>query len=167
VRHYFRSGPEDEDPAELLESRNQISTPWGDDDHGPCEKCGGGGKVDYRCLSCLEREGPDSGCPSCAGRVRWEGICPACEGTGTIDRTERHGVSVFPTERGLHRYLLERGVDLEGYVVHVLEGRRSDDIDLDADAGALLVLPTGVVERRPIDRALVEEIGGRLSRDAA
>ena len=157
-RYYFRSGAEGEDPADLLEPENQISGPWGQSDHGRCEKCSGSGSVDYRCLSCLESEMPDPACPSCAGRLRWEDVCPSCGGTGAIDRTERHGISVFPTERGLYRYLLERDVDLEDRMVVELSGPRSDDIDLDADAGALLILPAQIVDRRPINTRLIEEI---------
>jgi hypothetical protein len=162
VPHYFRSAGADEKPADLLEPENQISTPWGDSDHGACEKCSGEGRVSHRCLSCLERDAPDPGCPSCAGRVRWEGACPSCEGTGTIDRTERHGVSVFPTEKGLYRYLLERDAELDGCTLVELEGKRSDDVDLDADVGALLVLPSQIVDQRPIDGRLVEEVRSHL-----
>jgi hypothetical protein len=162
VRTYFRLMSAGEDPSELLAPENQISTPWGDSDHGPCEKCGTSGRVSYRCLSCLERDRPDPGCEACAGRGSWEDVCPACEGRGSITRTERRGVSVFPTERGLYRYLLEREEKLEDSSLLELTGRRSEDVDLDADDGALLVLPEEIVDRRPIDDQAVEEIRSHL-----
>ena len=163
MNHYFRRFSASQDPTQLLDPDDQVSTPWGSSDHGPCEKCSGAGRVRYRCLSCLEREEPDTGCPSCAGRVTYQDVCPSCEGTGSVSRTERHGVSVFPTERGLYRYLLEREVELgDDDVVLELAGKRSDDLDLDADEGALLVLPTEIIDRRPSDRDVVDEISARL-----
>jgi DnaJ-class molecular chaperone len=100
--------------------------------------------TEYRCASCLER-GAQPACPACGGRVIFEDVCPACEGDGHIDRTERNGVSVFPTVEGLLRYSAERGADVEEIVE--LEGELTGDRDLDADAGALLVRPRRVVAR--------------------
>ena len=82
--------------------------------------------------------------------------CPTCEGTGEITRTKRDGVSVFPTVEGLHIYLAERGADLTGKEVVELDGRLSDDVDLDADAGALLLKPDRVVSVHPLRRDLLE-----------
>jgi hypothetical protein len=62
-------------------------------------------------------------------------------------------VSAFPTLAGLYRYLAEREVDLEGSVVVELEAELSDDRDLDADAGALLVVPTRIVARHEVEPA--------------
>ncbi len=120
-RRYFRRSPAGEDPAHLLQPDNQQSTPWGEPDHGPCDKCRGAGTTRYRCRSCLER-GAEPSCPACGGRVEFADVCPACEGDGTIDRTRRDGVSVFPSTEGLHRYVVERGAGTEGYVVVELEG---------------------------------------------
>lgn len=147
---FFRTYPADEDPADLLDPENQWSTPWGSPDHGPCDKCGGEGPVEYRCLSCtIER---DPGCPACSGRVRYLDVCPACEGDGVIERTKRRGVSAFPTLRGLLAYLEDRDNDLDGHVIVELEGEPSGERDLDADAGAVLVIPTRIMGRRPLPR---------------
>jgi len=148
---FFRLFDADEDPATLLDSANQVSTPWGKADHGACDKCDGSGRTTYMCRSCIEPGQHD--CPACAGRVRFEDVCPACEGSGVINRTTRRGVSAFPTLAGLYRYLAEREVDLEGSVVVELEAELSDDRDLDADAGALLVVPTRIVARHEVEPA--------------
>jgi hypothetical protein len=149
--HYFRRWSATEDPEQLLDPQNQWATPWGAPDHGPCDKCRGAGTAGYRCASCVE-EAPDSGCPACAGRVEFMDVCPSCEGDGTIDRTERRGVSVFPTPGGLYRYLAERDAEADDYVVE-LEGELTGDRDLDADAGALLIRPTRIVATHPFDDA--------------
>jgi DnaJ-class molecular chaperone len=147
---YFRRWPADEDPSELLRGENMASTPWGAPDHGPCDKCAGEGSTRYRCRSCLER-GADESCPACGGRVEFVDICPTCEGNGEIDRTVREGVSVFPSIEGLRRYLAERDVDTAGCGAVVLEGELTGDVDLDADAGALLIWPGRVVGLCPLD----------------
>jgi RecJ-like exonuclease len=94
-RTYFHCHPEGEDPGVLLDPDNQLSEPWGEPEHGACDKCGASGTTAYECFSCMEA-GPDPGCPACQGRVRFEQTCPTCEGSGEIHRTQRHGVAVFP-----------------------------------------------------------------------
>src|SRR5918994_839572 len=136
---FFRLYDAGEDPEALLDPENHWSAPWGTPDHGACDKCGGSGSTEYECRSCLERA--DTECLACEGRIRFRDACPACEGTGVIDKTTRRGVSVFPSLGGLRRYLEERNVDLDGSVVIQLEGELTDERDLDADAGALLVWP--------------------------
>jgi len=158
---YFRRYDADEDPQELLRPENQRSTPWGDSGEGPCDKCEGRGRVRYECKSCLEA-GADTECPACAGRVRFEDVCPACEGDGMIDRTTRDGVSVFPSLIGLLRYLIERDTNLSGVVILELEGELTGDRDLDADAGALLVRPTRILARHPIDQEMVGNLRRRV-----
>jgi hypothetical protein len=148
--HYFRRCPVDADPQGLLEPENQVSTPWGEADHGPCDKCNCTGRVRYRCRSCLEL-GARHDCPACGGRVEFEDVCPTCEGDGKIDRTKRDGVSVFPSLEGLRRYLVERDVDLSGCDAVVLEGELTGDRDLDADAGALLIRPRRVLGICPLE----------------
>src|SRR5205823_6006045 len=128
----------------------------------PCDKCGGPGETRYRCLSCLET-GSDPDCPACAGRVEFVDVCPTCEGGGQINRTARRGVSAFPTLQGLYRYLVERGADLSGDVIVELEGELSDDRDLDADQGALLVIPTTVGAVHVIDPEILSSISRRLA----
>jgi len=150
---YFRLWDEGDDPARLLDPAEQLSTPWGEPDHGPCDKCRGSGEAPWRCLSCVAGCQPD--CECCGGRVSFVDRCPACEGTGEISRTRREGVSVFPTELGLYAYFLERDAQLTGKTMVELDGPLSGDVDLDADAGALLVRPERIVEARPIDPALV------------
>jgi len=58
---------------------------------------------------------------------------------------ERSGISCFPTLPGLRRYLAERDADLSGDVFLELEGELSDDRDLDADEGAVLLFPRRIV----------------------
>jgi hypothetical protein len=149
VTEYVRCWPIGEDPEKLLRPENGYSTPWGEPDHGPCDKCQGEGTTCYRCRSCLER-GADADCPACGGKVEFVDVCPACEGTGQIDRTTRDGVSVFPSLAGLRRYLEERDADVTGYEAVVLEGELTGDRDLDADAGALLIKPTRVLGACPL-----------------
>ena len=69
-------------------------------------------------------------------------------------------MSVFPDEDGLYRYMVGRGADFEGCLVVELEGHESEDEDFDADEGALLVIPTRIVDTRPVD-------GNRLARAKA
>lgn len=139
---YFRLHPEDHDPQELLEPENQVSKPWGGADHGPCDKC------------------------HASGRLRGA-ECPTCKGSGEITDSMRRGVSVFPDPDGLYRYMLRRDSDMAGSVLVELEGRPSDDIDFDADEGALLVYPNHIVRTMDIDRDAVECLKGELSGDEA
>jgi hypothetical protein len=162
MRTFFHSCPADADPRTLLDPDNQVTTPWGEPNHGECDKCLGALSVRYQCKSCLER-GAMADCPACQGRVEFEAVCPACEGSGVIDRTRRRGIAVFPTREGLYRYLAERNADVSDRVLVELEGELSDDGDLDADAGALLLLPREIVAVQPFDRSLVESIRRRLA----
>ena len=65
----------------------------------------------------------------------------------------RDGVSVFPSFEGLYRYLAEREAETAGYVILELEGELTGDVDLDADAGAVLIRPTRVIGALPFDYA--------------
>ena len=166
MRTYFHSCPADADPDGLLDPERQVTTPWGPPNHGACDKCVGETSVRYECKSCLE-EGADADCPACEGRVHFQGVCPACDGSGVIDRTKRRGIAVFPSRAGLYRYLAERDADVEDRVMVELEGRLSEDGDLDADAGALLLHPTRVVAVQPFDPALISSIRQRLQAEAS
>ncbi|HEU5143186.1 MAG TPA: hypothetical protein VFU04_08525 [Solirubrobacterales bacterium] len=157
MRTYFHSCPADAEPESLLDPAQQFTTPWGAPNHGPCDKCEGAGSVRYECKSCLE-DGADSDCPACEGRVHFESVCPACEGGAVIDRTKRRGIAVFPSRAGLYRYLAERDADVRDRVLVELEGELSDDGDLDADAGALLIHPSRVVAVQPFDLELFASI---------
>ena len=158
---YYHLWSADQDPAELLLRENQCSTPWDAPDHGPCDKCDGTGATTYRCRSCIAGSARDD-CPACGGRIEFEDICPACEGDGEITRTRRNGVSVFPSIEGLYCYMAERDADGAGCVLLELAGRRTADLDLDADAGALLIRPTRVLALHPFDVEHLEELKVRL-----
>jgi hypothetical protein len=147
MQTYFRLHQADEDPRELLDPEKQKSEPWGGTIWGRCEKCGGTGKTRHECESC-KASGRDESCPSCHGEMYYEQKCPACEGTGEIDDSERDGVSVFPDEEGLYRYMRNRDADFNGAKLVELEGEPSEDKDFDADEGALLVHPTKIVDVR-------------------
>ncbi len=159
---YYRHCSADVDPRLLLDPREQRSTPWGSHDHGRCDKCGGEGQVRFECLSCIE-EGSRAECPACRGRVEFLERCPACAGSGEITDTVRSGVSVFPTLGGLYRYFAEREQDLEGSVIVELEGKLSDERDLDADRGALLVHPTEIVTTIGADHERLADLRRRLA----
>jgi hypothetical protein len=154
---YFRLHDGDSDPQELLEPENQWSEPWGGGDvPAPCDKCDGSGQTEFECLSC--DEDPDEDCEVCHGAVNFVDTCPACKGSGEISDERRRGVSVFPDPRGLLRYMARRDVDLEDTRLVELEGEVLDEMDFDADEGALLVRPTRVVaihdaERDDVERA--------------
>jgi len=143
VERYFRLHPEDEDPQELLEPENQVSKPWGGADPGPCDKCHRRGRTKF--LDGEERE------------------CPACKGTGSISDLERRGVSVFREADELYRYMLNRDSDMQGSILVCLEGRESDDVDFDADEGALLVFPTRIVAAMDVDRDRVHALRSRAA----
>ena len=164
AERYFRLHPGDEDPQDLLEPERQKTEPWGGTIYGRCDKCDGSGETWHECESC--KEGVDESCPSCGGELRYRGECPACEGSGEIDDSERDGVSVFPDEDGLYRYMIKREGRLEGRQLVVLEGELSEDEDIDADEGALLVRPTRIVESRAVDLDCVHRLRDELASEA-
>jgi hypothetical protein len=158
---YFHCCSADAEPERLLDPDRQFTEPWGGADHGRCDKCGGAGTVLYKCRSCMETGGK-ADCPACQGRVRFRETCPACLGNGHVDHTRRAGLAVFPAREGLYRYLAERNANVEGKVVVELEGRPSQERDLDADAGALLVLPERIVSVAPLDVELIRVVRERV-----
>jgi len=160
-RTYFHCCSADADPEQLLDPECQFTEPWGGPEHGRCDKCGGAGTVLYRCRSCMETGGR-ADCPACQGRVRFRETCPACLGDGEIDHTRRAGLAVFPAREGLYRYLAEKNANVENKVVVELEGRPSEERDLDADAGALLVLPQRIASVAPLDVELIRAIRERV-----
>ncbi len=85
-----------------------------------------------------------------------------CGGDGEITHTRRHGIAVFPAREGLYRYLAEKRAEVEGKVVVELEGAISEERDLDADAGALLVCPEEIIAVTPLDPRLIAEVRQRL-----
>jgi hypothetical protein len=75
-----------------------------------------------------------------------------------LDDSERDGVSVFPSEDGLYRYMLARGAEIEVAWLVELEGEPSDDKDFDADEGALLIWPRLIADVREPDWERIESI---------
>lgn len=154
---YFRIQPPEEDPQRLLDPEGQRSAPWEGTIYGRCDKCGGRGRTDFRCESCRQGNA-DPDCPVCGGDVRYWGECPACQGSGEVDDSCRDGVSVFPDEEGLYRYMLRRRAKFGGALLVELEGELTNDQDFDADEGALLIKPTRVVDVREPDWDRIEEL---------
>ncbi len=149
MRSYFRLNSPDDPPERLLDPERQSSEPWGGTIYGRCDKCGGSGQTEY------EREGEVD-------------ECPACEGSGEIDDSARDGVSVFPDEDGLYRYMIKRDADLDDRCQLVeLEGEKSDDEDFDADEGALLVHPRRIVATGSLDWDRIEELREELAANEA
>lgn len=162
VEAYYRVEPGDRDPEELLDPENHESEPWSGTVRGRCDKCGGSGETEHECESC-KAGGRDPDCPSCKGELRYMDTCPACEGSGEIDDSARDGVSVFPDEDGLYRYMLKRDADLDDRCQLVkLEGEQAEDEDFDADEGALLIRPTRVVRSGRPDRDKVRDMQAEL-----
>ena len=156
MRSFVRLHPADGDAKRLLDPEQQRSEPWEGTIYGRCDKCGGSGRTDHECESCLQQADPD--CPSCGGRVSFRAECPACGGSGEIDDSERRGVSGFPDEDGLYRYMLRRDAEVEGSKLVELEGEPSADEDFDADEGAVLVRPKRIVDVRQPDREAIERL---------
>lgn len=158
---YYRLDPAGEDPERLLDPENQESEPWGGTIYGRCDKCGGDGQTTHECESC-KQNGARPDCPACHGRLRYEAECPACEGSGEIDDSQREGVSVFPDEDGLYRYMIKRDAYLDSCCLVALEGEQSEDEDFDADDGALLIRPSRIVSVGEPDRERLDQLRGEL-----
>lgn len=148
----------------MLDAERQWTEPWGGSEDGcACEKCGRRGVAEHWCWSCLLTSAtPD--CPACAGCVRFADTCPVCRGSGVVDGKPRRGISVYPRLEGLYRYMLAHGAKLEDRLVVELEGQRAPDVDFDADAGALLMLPTSVGACMRPDRKQINEVRERAQR---
>ncbi len=157
----FRMNPSSDDPLWLLTREGQWTEPWGSSDHGArCDKCDGTGRTRHECWSCVLTAARDD-CPVCAGAVRWEDDCPVCRGGGRVDGGPRHGVSVFPTAEGLYHYMGVKEADLDECVIVELDADRADDVDFDADQGAMLVIPTRIIGCDSADPALADQIKAR------
>ena len=74
-------------------------------------------------------------------------------------------MSVFPDEEGLYRYMIKREGRLEGQLLVVVEGELSEDEDIDADEGALLVRPSTIVEAREVDMDRVRRLRAEVGAD--
>jgi hypothetical protein len=151
----------------LLSDDGQWTEPWGSSEDGAsCDKCRGTGRTQFKCWSCV-LTGARQSCPVCAGRVRWEEECPVCRGTRRVDGKPRHGVSVFPTLEGLYHYMLAKKADLDGCVIVELDAQCAEDVDFDADQGAMLVIPTRIVDCAGVDRGIAADVRARSERLAA
>ena len=163
MESYYRVEPGHRDPRDLLDPDNHETEPWSGTVRGRCDKCGGSGETEHECESC-KAAGADPDCPACHGEVRYTDECPACEGSGEVDDSARDGVSVFPDEDGLYRYMIKRDADLDERCKLVeLEGEQSDDEDFDADEGALLVHPRRIVSTGSLDWDRIEELRRELA----
>ena len=158
----FRMSRSSEDLTVLLSERAQWTEPWGGAPHGaPCDKCAGSGRCRHECWSCLLGR-PSADCPACAGTPRWDADCAVCRGSGAIDGRPRRGVSAFPRVEGLFHYMRVRGADLSDAVLVELRAARAEDVDFDADQGAILVIPAAIVRSEPVDERRLERVA-RLS----
>lgn len=161
---YYRLHDEDSDPHGLLRPENQWSEPWGDVDLPvDCDKCEGIGQTEFECLSCDAH--PTADCEVCQGDVRFVETCPACRGTGEITDERRRGVSVFPEVAGLLRYMARRDVDLDDRRLVALEGEPVDEMDFDADEGAVLVRPTRIIGVQDVEASDVEAAREHVGRE--
>ncbi len=161
----YRLHAPDEDPEALLVEERQWCEPWGGGEDGSrCDKCRGTGRTRFECWSCLIT-GANPACPVCRGRARFEAKCPVCRGTGKTEGQPRRGVSAFPTAEGLYHYLLATEAELVGMLVE-LEAEPADEIDFDADQGAMLVIPTAIVNIRPIEPEAIDTIRALAERPA-
>lgn len=153
--------PTSEDPSRLLRDEGQWTEPWGSPEDGTsCNKCQGTGRTRHQCWSC-SLTGAREDCPVCSGAVRWEGECPVCRGSGRVEGQPRHGVSVFPTVEGLYRYMLATGADLDDCLIVELDAEPADDVDFDADQGAMLVIPRRVIGCADVDGERLREVKDR------
>jgi hypothetical protein len=161
----YRIEPTEVDPQRLLREDAQWTEPWGGSEDGSrCDKCRGSGRTGFECWSCL-LTGRTSSCPACRGKMRWEAACPVCRGTGEVDGKPRRGVSVFPTIEGLYRYLLATEASPVGMLVE-LDADPADEVDFDADQGAILVIPNTIERTRPIEPDALETIRALTERRA-
>ena len=157
-KSYFRVQPADRDPRSLLDPEHQETEPWGESDEGLCVKCGGSGATMFECGMC-KADGPNYACPVCGGRIRYEDECPACKGSGHIAHERRKGVSAFPDEAALYRYLLDHNARLDETTrVIELEGELSEEQDFDADEGALLIRPRRIADVHSLDWQLLSSL---------
>jgi hypothetical protein len=156
--------PSSQEPTRLLSEDGQWTEPWGSSEHGArCDKCDGSGETQFECWSCVLTGARDS-CPVCLGRVRWDDRCPVCRGTTRVDGKPRHGVSVLPTVEGLYHYMLAKEADLDGCVIVELEANPAQDLDFDADQGAMLVIPTRILGCAAVDHELAADVRARTER---
>ena len=66
--------------------------------------------------------------------------------------------SVFPTLEGLYHYMMVKDADLAECTIVELGADPSDDVDFDADQGAMLVIPIEILGCERVDRQLIERI---------
>ena len=86
-----------------------------------------------------------------------------CRGSGKVDGKPRHGVSVFPTPEGLYHYMLTNEADLDECVIVELDATPAEDVDFDADQGAMLVIPAEILGCAGVDNQLASEVRSRTA----
>jgi len=122
-------------PEDLLRPEHQTSSVWVGHAERKCSACNGSG--------CQWEEADPDDEDDYGRSVE----CDHCDGVGRIEISTQDGVSVCGSLRELVAYLSERSFYASGTVVLLaLEGEPvTDDEDVDAAAGALLVRPTRIV----------------------
>jgi hypothetical protein len=93
--------------------------------------------------------------------MRWSDTCPVCRGSGVVDGEPRRGVSVYPRLEGLYHYMLANDADFDNSLAVELEAQPAEDVDFDADEGALLVLPAAIRSCAAPSRATIGAVRER------
>jgi hypothetical protein len=71
-------------------------------------------------------------------------------------------VSVFPTVEGLYRYMLATDADVDDCLIVELDADPADDVDFDADQGAMLVIPRRIMGCASVDQELARRVEDRV-----
>jgi hypothetical protein len=79
-------------------------------------------------------------------------------GSRQINDSEREGISVFPAEDGLYRYMAAFDRDVSDAKLLLLEGEPTGDADFDAHEGALRIVPIRVVDVRDPDLGRIDKL---------
>ena len=161
MKSFFHCCSIDADPAELLDSEQHFTEPWGSAGHGRCDKCAAPGRPTIAASPAWSADASRNALPAGAGSSSSAPALPV-RAAARSNRTRRRGIAVFPSREGLYRYLVERDAELGGKVIVEIAGQPSEDLDLDADCGALLVFPEQIREVRPLDLDLAASVRRRL-----
>jgi hypothetical protein len=92
---------------------------------------------------------------------------PGVPRQGRVDGNPRHGVSVFATLEGLYHYMLVKEAGLDECTIVELEAERAEDVDFDADQGAMLVIPTRIFGCAGVNHQLAKDIQVRTDKVGA
>jgi hypothetical protein len=58
--------------------------------------------------------------------------------------------------------MLEKDADLDECTIVELDAKPAEDVDFDADQGAVLVIPTSIVRCGPVDRDLMGRVSNQV-----